>query len=88
MNKQEILRKHLGQTEAEFQDLGKKNTLDAMEEYAELYQESKVETLGLFSVVQQRELLIDLLKWVDDGYNMGETAERIVDDYIKEKGNL
>jgi hypothetical protein len=39
-------------------------------------------------VVQQRELFIDLLKWVDDGFKMGETAEIIVDDYIKEKGNL
>jgi hypothetical protein len=37
--KQEILRKHLKQTESEFQDLGKKNTLDAMEEFAE--QEAK-----------------------------------------------
>jgi hypothetical protein len=35
MNKQDMLRKHLGQTEEEFQDLGKKNTLDAMEEYAQ-----------------------------------------------------
>jgi len=51
MNKQEILRKHLGQTEAEFQDLGKKNTLDAMEEYAELYHQAKVKNLGLFSVM-------------------------------------
>lgn len=39
-------------------------------------------------VMHRRELLIDLLKWVDDGYNMGETAEIIVDDYIKTKGNL
>ena len=53
MNKQEILRKHLGQTPAQFQDLGKKNTLDAMEEYAELYHKSKVKTLGLFSVIER-----------------------------------
>jgi hypothetical protein len=31
----EILRKHLGQTPSEFQNLGKRNTLAAMEEYAE-----------------------------------------------------
>jgi hypothetical protein len=37
ISKGEILRKHLGQTETEFQDLGKKQTFAAMEEYAQLY---------------------------------------------------
>lgn len=64
MNKQEILRKHLGQSPEEFQDLGKKNTLDAMEEYAVLYHKNEVKTLGLLSVVQRSELLILFFNWI------------------------
>ncbi len=52
------------------------------------YLEELKQVLSICEVMHRRELLIDLLKWVDDGYNMGETAERIVDDYIKTKGNL
>lgn len=50
MNKQEILRKHLNQSVSEFQDKGKKETLDAMEEYAIAYHEREIKKVLIKSV--------------------------------------
>ena len=59
--------------------------LSDLEEILQAYHESKVKTLGLFSVSKQRELLIDFYKSLDfwSGENKQNLAEFKADEYLK-----
>ena len=46
-----------------------------------------VEKLPIYVVMQQRELLIALLKWLGDGYNLDKNAESIADEFLEENSN-
>lgn len=45
---------------------------------------SIVKKLPIYVVMQQRELLIALLKWLGDGYNLDKNAEKIADKFLEE----
>lgn len=49
--------------------------------------ESVVENLPIYVVMQQRELLIALLKWLGDGHNLDKNAEKIADEFLEENSN-
>ena len=46
--------------------------------------EAANEILRLFSVVGRSEQLVAFLKWVGDGYDFENNAEKIVKEYIDE----
>ena len=48
---------------------------------------SIVKKLPIYVVMQQRELLIALLKWLGDGYNLDKNAEKIADKFLEENSN-
>lgn len=54
--------------------------IEAMTEYAE----SEVKKLGLFSVSQQRELLISFFNWYQDDQKELSNNETIIDAYLEE----
>ena len=64
--------------------IGQKYTAFEIEEMLNEFAQQQVKNLNIPAVIGRSEQLVAFLKWVGDGYDFENNAEKIVKEYIDE----